>query len=158
VNARIQRRFIESLKAVSSSFNLELIVVQYNEENVEQTLVASGLNCEFVKLPNTIPYYRYSLSEVVTRGFEKSSGELVIYTTCDMVFTPNLLSEVCNTISLNGILIPHPYPEMPVGVSESDYMQYQLITPHNTGFDIFVFSRVAVEKFLQKKCFERYKF
>ena len=76
-----------------------------------------------------------------------SSGDITIYTTCDVVITPTLLGDIIDALLPNGVVIPSPYPEMPFGADEKDSAKFRLEDTSSTGIDIFAFSKIAKDKF-----------
>ena len=104
-----------------------------------------------------IPFFRFSLSDVLSNGLSASSGDITIYTTCDVVITPALLGDISDALLPNGVVIPSPYPEMPFGADEKDTAKFRLEDPASTGFDIFAFSRKARDKFKSVNYFSRHR-
>lgn len=149
---------MKSIEHSSESFEIELIVVQYKEKNVRKNLDDFNLRFQLITLDLEIPFYRFSLSDVLYYGFSVSSGEIIVYTTCDVVITPRLLEDIRNAILPEGIVIPNPYPEMPFGADEDDSSLYELDDPTTTGIDIFAFSRNARDVFMAHDYFSRHRF
>jgi hypothetical protein len=132
--------------------------VQWRESKVRESLQAIKLNFQLIEIEEEIPYYRYSLSDVLHYGLEKSTGDIVIYTTCDVIITTKLLTDICAAMKSFGVVIPHQYPEMPYGVPETDYAKYLLEDPTNTGIDIFAFSGESARSFLNDAYFQKNRF
>ena len=146
VNTAIQNQFLRSVKDCSKAFDLELIVVQYQEKFVKSNLKNLSLNYRFVSLGKEIPFYRYSLSEILSTGFRMATGEIIIYSTCDVVITPLLLLDIQNSMPTNGVVIPYPYPESVFGFEEP--LKIQPEKNFESGLDIFAFSMKAKDTFM----------
>jgi len=140
-----------------ASFEIELIVVQFKEKLVKETLSNFRLNHQLISLEKDIPYFRFSLSDVLSNGFSRSTGDVIVYTTCDVVITPALLEDIKDSILPHGMVIPNPYPEMPFGANEKDSHNYRLDDPTGTGIDIFAFSKGAKEKFKETDFFSKHR-
>jgi hypothetical protein len=91
-------------------------------------------------------------------GLEKSTGDIIIYTTCDVIISPKLLVDISKVMKPSAIVIPHPYPEMPYGAQEKEYLNYMLEDPTNTGIDIFAFSKESARVFSKMKYLKKHTF
>jgi hypothetical protein len=153
----IQRRFLKSIEDSNAFFEIELIVIQFQEKWVKETLSNYKVNHHLISLDSEIPFFRFSLSDVLSKGLSASSGEITIYTTCDVVITPALLGDIKDALLPNGVVIPSPYPEMPFGADEKDAAKFMLEDPASTGIDIFAFSKIARDKFNSLNYFSRHR-
>ena len=125
---------------------------------MRESLDALELNYRLIELEGEIPYFRYSLSDVLHYGLKESAGDIVIYTTCDVLISPKLLVGIYNAMRSNAVVIPHQYPEMPFGVHEEEFENFLLEDPANTGIDIFAFSSESANRFLEENYFKKNRF
>lgn len=108
-NDKIQRLFLQSI--VNQTYkNHELIVTIYKEKKIEETLNELKLlhSCFYSK--NT--ECRFSLTEVLLNCIESTKNEneaIIIWTTCDVIFSNNFFQEIINNYSKNFCGTSHPH-------------------------------------------------
>ena len=160
LNTRIQLNFLESLRKLSNSFDIGLVVTQWHENGVKDALEDSGVDFILTNLDEVIPFYRYSLSTVLAEGFKRADGDAIIYTTCDVELTQDFFKRVELDLLAGSILIPFPYRELDYSSSKGIRGRVNSSDKiiESTGIDTFVFSSDAVKKLINSELLNRYRF
>ena len=91
-NAKIQQRFLDGIRRQDYK-NFKLIVTNFREKLVRQTLDESNLPYEFHQSEKDC---RISWTEVIQTSFQylEKGRHIILWTNADNVFEPNLFSEI----------------------------------------------------------------
>jgi hypothetical protein len=110
-NDRIQREFLRGLAAQTES-GWELVVTLFGETGVEEAL--RDAKVPFTTFEGTSGEYKFSLTDVVTNGIACADrngprSSVLLWTTCDVVFPPNLLAEIVRRFERGDSGTSHPH-------------------------------------------------
>jgi len=108
-NDQIQRLFLSSLKNQTYN-NWELIVTTFNEKNVENTLNQLSIHNKVFYSHNKS--CRFSLTEVFENcisSIEETDKNIIIWTTCDVIFDNNFFENIIKNYSKNFCGTSHPH-------------------------------------------------
>lgn len=155
-NTRIQRRFLDSISEIGKTKCVEIIAVQWSEVGVENELTRTKIPHQVIRLGNAIPYFRYSLSEVLEYAIPISKGSIIIYTTCDVEFQRGFLEKIQGFMRNVDLVIPFPYMEMEIEQTTQEPRVIQRVS--SSGLDVFVFSGDSLKKLHLKGFFRSYRF
>jgi len=155
-NTRIQKSFLASISEFGKSNQVELIAVQWSETGVEEELTRANIPYQVIRLGDQIPYFRYSLSEVLENAIPLATGNIIIYTTCDVEFHKGFLERIQDLASKYDLIIPFPYIEMEIHRVGKNVKKIQRVS--SSGLDVFIFSLEALKKLHTRGYFRRYVF
>lgn len=136
------------------------MVTQWQESGVREALEASGVDFCLIELDEVIPFYRYSLSTVLSEGFKNADDSIIVYTTCDVELNQDFFRCVGRDLLDGSMLVPFPYREINYGCDQGFSFQPKSTTEIDkaTGIDIFVFSIEATKRLQASRYFDRYRF
>ena len=110
-NDRIQREFLRSLAAQDHS-GWELVVTRFGETGVDEALRDAGV--PFVLVDAERGDYKFSLTDVVLNGLARTDqrgdgSTVILWTTCDVIFPPNLFGDVVRRLRPGDAGTSHPH-------------------------------------------------
>lgn len=152
-NDNIQHLFLDSLKKQTYK-NWRLAITIYAEKNVAKTIKQKEIPAIFYK--GTSGEYRFSHSEVLINGLSsaKSSTDVIVWTTCDVIFEENFFSSLVKEDF--DVCTSHPHYMFSSVENFQNKRQPRLII--NEGIDTLAFSKSFLLKGLVKKDLSQYFF
>ena len=151
-NTRIQLEFLKAVEHLSISNLIELVAVQWSEIGVEEAISNFHIDHKVIRLGAEIPFFRYSLSDVLNFGIPKCLGNIIVYSTCDVRFSEQFLKEILEKMSTYELVVPFPYHESTLKeLNEGRSKETQ------SGLDVFVFQAEILQNWKEKRYFEKFR-
>lgn len=151
-NSKIQDLFLKSIQEQTHK-NFRLIVTIFKEKNVEEHISKNFPNIDVVFFKSELKNHRFCLSEVLLNSIKESS-DIVLWTTCDVIFDKNFFKNIIKNYSINFFGTSHPHIKY-LNI-ENFQKKNNLKIEIEDGIDVIFFDYASILKI--KNEIEKYKF